>query len=172
MSYVTQNLSLSVGVVGSMYGYFTGDDSVMFQALGIVMMLDILLGLMRAIKNNNLRSYIMTWGILKKASIILSVVFAFSLDIIVNSGVPVFTTMMTWLAIGNESLSIIENLNDLGIPIPSLILDKIKDIADVESVKYKEGFLNNSNDEFFLTNRLDVSSNDSEKQEDKNKQEE
>lgn len=68
-------------------------------------------------------------GILKKAGILLSIIFASLLDMLVNDGMPVFRTLMVWLSIGNEGLSIVENLAYLGVNMPVSIKEKLANFA-------------------------------------------
>lgn len=115
--------------IGSMYAFVTGNTSVAFQVLLWVMVIDIASGLLKGIKNKNLKSIIMNMGMLKKAGLMLAITLAALLDKAVNGGQPVFSTMMTWATIGNESLSIVENLATVGVKIPKVITDKLGQIV-------------------------------------------
>lgn len=129
MKYLNEFWAWVVGLTGSVYCFITNNTEKAFQILLLVMVVDIVSGIMKGIQKKRLKSSIMSLGIMKKAAIILAVIFAGLLDNLVNAGNAVFAVMMTWLAIGNESLSIIENLAQMGVKIPKAITDKINAIA-------------------------------------------
>lgn len=130
MSYLREFGTWIVGGIGSMYAFATGNFDVATLVLGGLMLIDIFSGLLKGGKHRNLQSYIMSLGIIKKGGIILSILFAFLLDTAVNGGQPVFRTMMTWVAIGNESLSISENLKAVGVTVPSFVMERIGQVKD------------------------------------------
>lgn len=125
MSYLDKFSVWLIGGIGAIYGFVTGNFDVATQVLIWVMAIDVLSGLMKGMQKRRLKSAIMSLGILKKGGILLSIVFAFVLDQAVNSGQPVFAPMMTWIAVGNESISISENLTALGVKIPAAITDRL-----------------------------------------------
>ncbi|MFG3611449.1 phage holin family protein [Rummeliibacillus stabekisii] len=130
MSYL-QHLGVWVaGALGSIWQFVEGNYHNTVFILVALMCIDILSGILKGAKNKRLRSAIMGMGLLKKGAILLSISFAFLLDILVNDSMPVFTTMMTWVAIANEGLSIVENFTALGVSIPKVITDKLATISD------------------------------------------
>lgn len=130
MSYLENAGAWIIGGVGTIYAFVTGNFDVATQVLVGIMLLDVVTGIMKGVQNHNLRSAIMSIGIMKKGGIILSIVFAGMLDLLLNGGSPVFVLMMTWLAIGNEGLSFVENLKTLGVKIPDAVTSKLGQFAD------------------------------------------
>lgn len=130
MKYLGEFGAWIIAGIGTIYAFITGNTDVAFQVLLLVMIVDIVSGVMKGSKSRNLKSVIMHMGILKKGAVLLSVAFAFILDILINESTPVFSTMMTWLAIGNEGLSVVENLTALGVKIPAPIIDKLGQFSD------------------------------------------
>lgn len=126
-----------IGATGVVTTYIAGDASHLLSALLTIMMIDILSGILRAIKEKNLKSHIMAMGILKKGSIILAIFFAAKLDMLLNNNSPTFVTMMIWLGIGNESLSILENLDKLGVRLPNKIREVVESMTSDEDKKYE-----------------------------------
>jgi len=114
-----------IGIIGTVYTFITGNFGVATWCLLIIMVLDIASGVLKGFKANNLRSFISSLGIAKKGGILLTIIFAFILDTAVNDGQAVFVPMFTWVAIGNESLSFVENMASLGVPIPKAMVDKL-----------------------------------------------
>lgn len=71
----------------------------------------------------------MHMGILKKVGTMLALLVAYLLDAFMNGGQMIFTSLVTWVAIGNEGLSIVENLNALGVKLPAVITNKLDTLA-------------------------------------------
>ena len=61
-------------------------------------------------------------GIARKVGMFVVVAVANIIDQTGGSGEPIPRTVTTWWYIGNEALSIIENLADIGVPIPERLL--------------------------------------------------
>ncbi|MCY8796271.1 MULTISPECIES: holin family protein [Bacillus subtilis group] len=129
MSYLSNFYVWMVGLIGSLTEFVSGHYNNAVFILVAMMLLDVITGLLKGAKNKRLKSAIMHMGIIKKAGMLLAIVFASLLDILVNDGMPVFRTLMTWLAIGNEGLSIIENFTALGVKIPTQIKDKLAQVV-------------------------------------------
>jgi toxin secretion/phage lysis holin len=139
VSYLSEFKAWAIGGAGSLYAFVTGHTDQAFKILLAMMLIDVISGLMRGAYQKRLKSAIMSMGIVKKGGVLLSIVFAGLLDHLVNDGQPVFRTMMVWLSIGNESLSICENLAAMGIAIPKVIKDRLAQIAtDVELIQLEK----------------------------------
>ena len=59
------------------------------------------------------------WGILKKGAMMLVVIVAYRLDLIIKSGYLLDAVVVALIV--NETISIIENLGAIGVPIPGII---------------------------------------------------
>lgn len=130
MRYLTEFSAWIVGGIGTAYAFVTGHTDQAFQILLLMMIVDIVSGALKGAQQKRLKSAIMSLGILKKGGILLSIAFAYLLDMLVNGSNPVFVTMMTWLAIGNEGLSIVENLTIIGVKIPDAVTDRLGQLKD------------------------------------------
>lgn len=130
MRYLGDFGTWAVGILGSLYSFVTGHIDQSISILLWTMVIDIISGLMKGFDQKRLKSAVMSLGIVKKGAILLSIVFASLLDAFVNDGQPVFRTMMIWLAIGNESLSIVENLSAMGVGIPKALTDRLAQITE------------------------------------------
>lgn len=64
-------------------------------------------------------------GIAKKFVMLIAVSFGHVLDVMFGTGV-FLQQAFTYMYIGNECLSIVENLGQSGVPIPSVVRDKIQ----------------------------------------------
>lgn len=128
-----------IGGMGTIYSFVTGNFGEATFFLMAMMVLDIISGVMKGAKAKNLKSSISSVGIMKKGGIMLTIIFCWVLDRLVSGGTPVFVTMMTWVSIGNEGLSFIENVSALGVTIPKGITDRLgqvkKQYEDVQKDK-------------------------------------
>ncbi|WP_255293632.1 phage holin family protein [Bacillus wiedmannii] len=129
MRYLGEFGTWIVGGIGAMYSFATGYIDQGIQILLWVMVIDVVSGLMKGYQQHRLKSAIMGMGIIKKGAILLSIVFASLLDMFLNDGQAVFRTMMIWIAVGNESLSIVENLTAMGVSIPSAITERLAQVT-------------------------------------------
>ncbi|MEH7117224.1 phage holin family protein [Neobacillus vireti] len=129
MSYLSNFYCWMVGIIGSITEFVSGHYQNAVFILVCLMLIDVVSGLLKGAKNKRLKSAIMQMGIMKKAGMLLAIVFASLLDILINDGMPIFRTLMVWLAIGNEGLSIIENFNALGVPMPAQIKDRLAQVV-------------------------------------------
>lgn len=130
MGYLDKSATYIIAGVGSLYAFVTGNFNIAFQVLLGIMVLDLLSGLFKGAKKGGLKSIIMHMGLMKKSGLMIAIVFAHLLDMAVNDGQPVFSTMMTWASIGNESLSVIENLEALGVKLPNAITDTLGQVVN------------------------------------------
>lgn len=94
-----------------------------------LMSLDILTGLINAWSKKNVKSSIMRQGLAKKFGEI--VVLAIGHLFVVGIKMPDFiTTLFSFYICLMESISIVENLGSLGVPIPSFVKNVLKDVRD------------------------------------------
>lgn len=101
----------------------------LLPAIGIAV--DILTGWIQASVNGTWDSTKMRKGLYRKGGEILIVVFAFVLEqaipelqkIYVATGASLYIVLM-------EVLSVIENLDQAGVPVPAFVHDKLKKIKD------------------------------------------
>lgn len=96
--------------------------------------IDIITGLFKAAKNKNLWSRKSLFGYARKLMVLLMIIVANVIDQILNlGGTLTFATVLFYIA--NEGLSIVENMAELGILVPSGLAEKLKVIdTDGESL--------------------------------------
>lgn len=71
-------------------------------------------------------------GLLRKCVILLMVCLAYALDWFVNQGNVLFLTAVAWFYIGNEALSLVENLALCGVPIPAKLKNALEGFSRKE----------------------------------------
>lgn len=117
---------LTGGTVALILGLLGGWDA-MLKLVLIAMVLDWITGLIKSIKQKTLSSRTGFNGIIRKSVMLMVVAFAVGLDEVLNlQGDTVnarFIVLMFYM--GNESLSMLENIEAIGVPIPSKLRDML-----------------------------------------------
>lgn len=107
---------------------FRNELWVLFIPLGL-MAIDILTGIVKAWAQNDFKSKIMRAGLAKKAEEILILIagelitFGLMLPSVIMNGVSFYIIFM-------EVMSILENVDELGIPVPGFIKKVINNVDD------------------------------------------
>ena len=117
------------GVTGVMVTFLFGQWNDALTALAMFMLMDYITGVMAAYMKPQakLSSKRGLRGIVKKLALMTFVVFAHQLDLAV--GQSIFCLLVTYALLGNEGLSIVENLSHCGVPIPKSIKEKLEQLA-------------------------------------------
>lgn len=105
------------------------------QVLLILMAVDIVVGVFKALYKGKFTSKEFRQGLISKAGFILVLILCFQLDTLMGNAQPVIRTTCAIFYITIEGSSIIENLGEIGVPIPKSVskrLAKLKDIAESE----------------------------------------
>lgn len=107
---------------------FRNELWVLFIPLGL-MAIDVLTGIIKAWAHNDFKSAIMRAGLAKKAGEIMILVvgelisYGMMLPDAIMNGISFYIIFM-------EIMSILENLDELGIPIPKFVRDVINNVDD------------------------------------------
>ena len=106
------------------------------EILLIVIVLDYLTGVMSAFKTKTVSSSEGYMGIMKKASVFVVIILAAQLDKMTGNSTQLFRNCTAFFFIANDSLSILENVGELGVELPSFLqnaLIKLRDTNDTPS---------------------------------------
>lgn len=117
------------GMVGTMVTLLFGAWNDALTSLAMFMLIDYITGVMAAYMKPGARlsSKRGLRGIVKKLALMTFVVFAHQLDLAV--GQNIFCPLVTYALLGNEGLSITENLSHCGVPVPKALKDKLEQLA-------------------------------------------
>ena len=108
---------------------YSGDFN-LITILCILMVIDIITGLAKAVKNKNLWSRKSLLGFARKILVFLIITVANLLDLLMNMNGTVVLATVTFYIL-NEVLSITENSAQIGIPLP----DKLMEVIEVMNKK-------------------------------------
>ena len=124
-----------IGLIGSFVASLFGGWSLAIETLLLFMAIDYITGLIVAGLFNNspktdtggLKSSIGFKGLCRKGMILLYVLIAYRIDLVL--GVNYIKDCICIAFICNELISILENLKDIGVPMPAFLMPIVKNIA-------------------------------------------
>lgn len=114
--------------MGTAFQSFFIDDK-FIVLVGSLILVDIVTGIAKATKSHNVRSAIFRNGGYKKFLIVLIIVLCWSIDKVYFSSDVLYTASCTYY-LANEMVSIIENLSELGVPVPQKVKDIFFNLSD------------------------------------------
>jgi len=119
----------------SFFVFVFGDFNEVMTLLLVLNTIDIITGIMNGIKMRNLASKRMTEGLFKKFGMWCCIIIGHVIDVVVFNHQPVAKNMVVTYFIGNEGLSILENVGKLGLIAPRKLfkyLEQLKDKINTE----------------------------------------
>ena len=126
-----------VAIIATFFTYLFGSWDLALQVLIVFMVLDYVTGVLYAFISNQLNSEVGFKGLVKKLMILVVLIIGVMLDRILGTGNWVFRTLVCYFYIANEGSSLLENVANIGIPIPNKIrnaLEQLNKDDDKESV--------------------------------------
>lgn len=130
MTRLTEITNGSIAVIGTIFTFLFGGWDVALNTLVVLMALDYITGLIKGYVNKNLNSEVGIKGLFKKLFILIILIIAVALDRMSGNGEHIFRTLVAFFYISNESLSVIENAAELGVPIPRQIKDALEQLKN------------------------------------------
>lgn len=135
MEYLGTTIRVSAATVGGFFAYWLGGLDKLLTALLVLMVLDFVTGICRAVYMKKLSSEVGLRGIAKKVLALSVVVLAFAIESIIGMEFALREIVITFF-IANEGISILENAAATGLPVP----EKIKEVLiQLSGKKSKEG---------------------------------
>lgn len=107
--------------------YLLGGLDIALKSLLIVIVIDYLTGVASAIYNKKLSSNIGFKGIIKKFCYLLIVALSVVIDNLTGQS-GVIRTLVIYFLVSNDGLSIIENMAELNIKLPSKLIEVLEQI--------------------------------------------
>jgi len=137
-----------VGIGGTITAYFNA-LLVPVVLLAAVMVMDYISGIISAWKDGCLNSRIGVVGIVKKVCYLLAIGVAIVTDLVISQALAkigvdftssyLFGIIVTIWFVVNELISILENVNKIGVPLPPFLIKVIKKLKDtVENTNIQE----------------------------------
>lgn len=116
-----------ITAISSTILYLLGGLDIALKCLIVVIIIDYLTGVLSAIYNKKLNSIIGTKGIIKKVGYLCIVALSTIIDIITGQ-TGVIRTLVIYFFVANEGISIIENIAEMGVPMPKKLIDALEQL--------------------------------------------
>lgn len=116
--------------------YIFSGDMLLIHLLSVIMLVDIVTGVAKAIQNKNLWSRKSLFGYMRKLLVFAIIIMANLLDVVLGfGGALVYATVLFYIV--NELLSVVENAGQIGLPLPPKLLEVLEVIQDGKSQPQK-----------------------------------
>ena len=127
-------INFITGTLATALVYFLGGWDIALQTLLIVIVLDYITGICKAIYNKKINSSVGLKGIMKKVGYLIIVAVAVILDRIAgNTGA--IRTLVIYFFVANEGISILENWGGMGLPLPQKLTDTLEQLKNDNNPK-------------------------------------
>lgn len=126
-------LALLLSIVTSLLGGY----DMAIQVLTTLIVIDYLTGIMKAIVNKELSSYLGWRGLIKKISMYLCIMVAVQLECLINQPNTI-RNLVAFGFVANEGISILENLDALGIKV-DILKKHFDNMRNEENKNKKDG---------------------------------
>ncbi len=127
-------VSVSAAVVGGTFGILFGGFDKMLIALLIIMAVDYITGVIKAIYNKKLSSEIGFKGLLKKTVLLAVVVLSNTLQELTGGEIEIRSVVIMFY-IANEGISILENVAAVSDAIPPGLKEVLLQLRDRDAKK-------------------------------------
>ncbi len=129
-------------VIGAIL-YLLGGWDGLLRIMLVFLVIDYITGLLKAISNKSISSKKGFKGIIKKVAYLLAVIVASQLDDLIKEihlNIPIiildtpltFRQLIILTIVGNEGISIVENLAELGCPFPKPFKNLFKKMKEID----------------------------------------
>lgn len=120
----------------SALSFALGGFDATLQSLIIVIIIDYITGIIKSYKNKELSSKIGVFGIIKKVCFLFLVAIGVVVDRVTNAN-GLIRNFVIYYLIANEGLSILENLGNIGVPIPDPLKKALQQLKKDNNKKVK-----------------------------------
>ena len=117
-----------VAILATFFTYLFGSWDLALQVLIVFMILEYGTGVLYAYLTDQLNSEVGFKGLVKKCMILVVLIIGVMLDRIVGNGTWVCRTLVAYFYIANEGISLLENVGNIGTPIPNKIRNALEQL--------------------------------------------
>mgnify|MGYP003190751897 FL=1 len=128
MKFMEKYFNAIVAVLATFFTYIFGSWDLALQVLIVFMILDYGTGVLYAYLTDQLNSEVGFKGLVKKCMILVVLIIGVMLDRILGTGTWMFRTLVAYFYIANEGISLLENVGNIGIPIPNKIRNALEQL--------------------------------------------
>lgn len=95
-------------------------------------------GMFKAWNNGTFRSRNFRQGLFAKAGFLFVLILAYQMDVMAGNSEPIIRTVTAMYYIGVEGTSLIENLGEIGVPIPQVIRKHLKVFTEKDTTELEK----------------------------------
>ena len=133
MNNMEKVFNTAVAILATFFTYLFGGWDLALKILITFMVLDYVTGVIYAYVIKTLNSEVDFRGLIKKCMILAVLIVGVELDrMLGNGGTWVFRTLVAYFYIANEGISLLENISNLGVPIPNKIKTALEQLNNDE----------------------------------------
>lgn len=127
-----KELQLIWSSIGGLIGWYLGGIDGFIYALVAFVVMDYVTGFMAAMLEKKLSSEVGFRGIFKKVLIFILVGIAHVMDFYLIGNGSAIRTAVIFFYVANEGISILENVGQIGLPIPKKLRDILVQLKEKE----------------------------------------
>ena len=133
MNNMEKVFNTAVAILATFFTYLFGGWDLALKILITFMVLDYVTGVIYAYVIKTLNREVGFRGLIKKCMILAVLIVGVELDrMLGNGGTWVFRTLVAYFYIANEGISLLENISNLGVPIPNKIKTALEQLNNDE----------------------------------------
>lgn len=129
-----ETISACSAFVVGIISYFVGGFDMLLSVFMTILIIDTLTGVLKAKNTGQYESSLFRKGFFRKTAYLLAVVLTVQIDLLSGSNGIWRDIILTFFTV-NESISIIENLGELGVSFPAQFTDAIKSLQEKNKKK-------------------------------------
>lgn len=126
-------INILMACAGSIVGFLFGGLDGLIITLVVFIIVDYITGVLDAIINKKLSSAVGFVGIIRKILILLIVSVGHFVDAYLLGGGSVIRDACIFFYISNEGISILENVVEMGVPVPEKLVRILEQLEDKEN---------------------------------------
>lgn len=126
-------LKMFIALGGSLFSFLFWEWSMSLKILVAVVTFDIITGILASSKTGKTNSKVGKKGIPRKVGIFVLVALATLVDRVVGSATPLIQAATIFWYVGNEGISVMENLGKMGVPLPGPLKKALEQLKEVDS---------------------------------------
>lgn len=124
-----------ISIILSIFSYLIGGIDNMVISLLVLIGLDYITGVLKGMYEHKLSSKVSLKGIIKKIGYLLIVILATIFDRVIYDETFAIRALVIYFFIANEGISILENWNAIGLPLPKKIFEVFEKSRKIKKCK-------------------------------------
>ena len=121
---MNEKFNIILASIGAVTGYLFGGLDTLIEVFCIILQLDTITGMIKYYSKGEYQSKLFRQGLWKKCGYMLAIILTVQLDRLMGD-YGALRTALLFCVIANEGTSVIENLGEIEVPFPDIIIKAI-----------------------------------------------